>query len=101
MRLNRERTQKFFKMEEVNLDLLNIEQEDDNLLGASPFVPSSNECLLSPPMISAACRKVSTDDLENHYGEFACIRDSICIEILKPGARMSRKLGISQATLGE
>lgn len=69
MRLNRERTQKFFKMEEVNLDLLNIEQEDDNLLGASPFVPSSNECLLSPPMISAACRKVSTDDLENHYGK--------------------------------
>lgn len=58
-------------MEEQNFDLLNIEQEDDNLIGISP---ANAELLLgvsplSPSMMPKALKQASVDDVEKCYGE--------------------------------
>jgi len=59
-------------MEEENLDLLNMEQEDDNLLGISPA--NAELCItgvspLSPSMMPKALKQAGADDLENCYGK--------------------------------
>ena len=66
-------------MEEQNFDLLNIDQEDDNLLGISP---ANAELLLgvsplSPSMMPKALKQASVEDLENCYGEFAGVGESL------------------------
>lgn len=58
-------------MEEQGFDLLNMEQEDDNLLGISPA--NSELCIqgispLSPSMMPKALKQAGTDDIENCYG---------------------------------
>lgn len=66
-------------MEEENLDLLNMEQEDDNLIGISP---ANSELIiagvspLSPSMMPKALKQAGTEDLENCYGKFSDIEES-------------------------
>jgi len=65
-------------MEEENVGLLNMDQEDDNLIGISPA--NAELCItsvspLSPSIMPKALKHAGTDDLENCYGEFADIED--------------------------
>ena len=60
-------------MEKQNLDLLNIDQEDDNLLGISLANAelSLGVSPLSPSVMPKATKQASVENLENCYGEAA------------------------------
>lgn len=73
-------------MEEQNFDLLNMEQEDDNLLGISPA--NAENCSLgvsplSPSILPKALKEAVTEDLENCYGEYADFGDSFMKKVVE------------------
>lgn len=67
-------------MEKEKLDLLNMDQEDDNLLGVSPTeLGSLGVSPLSPSVMPKVLERSGAEDLENCYGKLAVpLKSRLC-----------------------